>query len=128
MYSFQRTITKHDIEAFYQLSGDDNPIHRSDTDAKLHGFPRSIGYGMLAAVFFSTLIGKYIPGHGAVYLSQSLTFHSPFSVGQKVTISGKVMHVNKTIGIMTLKTCIINQKKQILVSGEAQVKIPAQKV
>ena len=127
-YTFQHTLTKNDIILFGQLSGDDNPIHMDRSAALRRGFSDTIGYGMLAGVFFSTLIGKYLPGPGAVYLSQTLKFHKQLMVGQTLVITGTVVRQNQPLGMMVITTAIHNKNNKLIVSGEATVQIPKKTV
>lgn len=43
------TITKEMLEAYAEASGDDNPIHLDENEAKKAGLPGIIAHGMLVA-------------------------------------------------------------------------------
>jgi 3-hydroxybutyryl-CoA dehydratase len=83
--SYSQTITDADIKTFAGFSGDNNPVHMSNTFAEQSMFSGRIAHGMLTASFFSALFGKELPGDGCVYVSQSLKFLKPVYVDSDIT-------------------------------------------
>ena len=75
---------------------------------------------MLLASFFSRIIGMYIPGKTALYLTQSLKFSSPCYIGDTILVIGKVIDKSVSTKIITLKTKILRDDT-IMVDGEAKV-------
>ena len=76
--SFSRTITLQMEDAFRELSGDNNPLHRDDEFAhSIDGnkFPGHVVFGMLTAAFYSTLAGMYLPGkYSLIHSLENLSF------------------------------------------------------
>src|SRR5688572_29202492 len=68
--SFERTITKQDIELYAAVSGDANPTHLDEAFAKQTRFQGVVAHGMLTAGLISTLLGNKLPGAGTVYVAQ----------------------------------------------------------
>ena len=63
--SFQREITTEMEDAFRQISGDENPLHRDDEFAgeiSNGKFTQHVAFGMLTASLYSTMAGMYLPG------------------------------------------------------------------
>lgn len=120
---FKVVISKSMIENFAILSGDYNPLHMEDSYAKDAGFEKRICHGMLLASLFSRLIGMYLPGKNALYLSQSLKFVSPCFVDDEVTIEGKVLKKSSSTRIITLETKITKESNINIVIGEAKVMV-----
>ena len=71
---FQVTIIEHMLNDFAKLSGDYNPLHVNEEHASSTSFKKRVANGMFLASFFSRLIGMYLPGKHALYISQSLNF------------------------------------------------------
>src|SRR5690606_33383096 len=72
--SLTKEITDRDIELFAEVSTDRNPVHLDDAYAQDTIFEGRIAHGMLTAGLISAVIGEQLPGHGTVYLGQSLKF------------------------------------------------------
>ncbi|NBV41298.1 MaoC family dehydratase, partial [bacterium] len=115
-------ITQSDIEKFVALTGDDNPLHVDKKYAKTTVFKEPVAHGMLGASFISTIIGKHIPGDGALWMSQSFEFLLPVRIGDTLTISAKILEKHDSQRMFVLETDIINQHKQLVVRGQAKVK------
>ncbi len=120
--AFDERVTVSLLKRFGELSHDRNPLHQSDAFARALGFQGKVGYGMLAGVFFSRLIGMYLPGPGSVYLSQNIRFHSPMYPGMKVRVHGRITQKNDTLGVARMTTEVREAESALLlVSGEALV-------
>ena len=120
---FSHTITERDIEAFVNLTGDDNRIHIDKDFAKKTTFEKPVAHGMLSASFISTIIGTKIPGDGALWYSQTLEFLIPVRVNDEITVKAEVLSKNERLNSIELKTDVYNQNKQLVIKGIANVKI-----
>ncbi len=80
----QKVVTDDDIRMFAQISTDHNPVHLDDDYARDTIFEGRIAHGMLTAGLISAVIGEQLPGHGTVYLGQSLKFLAPVRPGDLV--------------------------------------------
>lgn len=69
VYEFRKKITKDKdkVLSFAKLSGDYNPLHVDESYSKKSRFGKNIVHGMLAASFFSTLVGMYCPGRNSFF-------------------------------------------------------------
>lgn len=123
IYSFERFVSKKDVQEFARLTGDLNPLHTSLTFAKKNKFENTVAHGMLNASFFSTLVGMHLPVRNCLYLSQSLKFHLVFYPNQEIRVLGKIVGKSDAVKILTIKTEIRNAKDQIVVDGEAKIKV-----
>lgn len=121
-----RAITAEDVAAFARLSGDTNALHLNEQFAARTDFRRCVAHGFLHASLLSTLVGTRLPGHGALYLSQTLDFTKPVFVGDTVTATGRVERVDRSARVLTLRTTITNQDEMTVLDGTAQVKVLAQ--
>ena len=115
--SFTVTVTEEMMEAFYRLTGDDSPIHRSAQYAAGRGYPGRVVYGMLGASFFSTLAGVYLPGEHCLLHGVEAKFARPVFVGDTLTVKGTVTEVNDTFKEITVKAEIFNQEGKKVTRG-----------
>lgn len=121
--SYSQIIRDSDIKAFALVSGDNNPIHISETYAENSRYKKRIAHGMLTASFFSGLFGTKIPGEGCVYVSQSLRFKRPVYLGDNVTATVEVVNLDLEKRRVFFKTtCTV--KNKIVTDGEAEIFIP----
>ena len=111
------------IEAFAELSGDDNPIHLDEAYAATTSFGGRIAHGMLAAAYISAVLGTKLPGPGAVYLNQTLRFRRPVRLGDEVTARVTVKALDAERGQVTLET-VCEVRGKTVVDGEAVVLTP----
>jgi len=121
--SLSRVFTREDVIQFVGLSMDRNPIHLDEEFAAASIFGGPIVHGMLVASLFSGLIGVELPGEGSIYLGQSLSFKGPVPVGQEVTASVEIVKIRADKPIVTLRTVCVNSDGQVVIEGEAVIKV-----
>lgn len=114
---FTTEITAEKMELFYQLTGDDSPIHRDEGYAQQRGFQGRVCYGMLGGSLFSTLAGVYLPGEHCLLHSVECKFVKLIFIGDTLTVTGVVSEVNETFGEITIKAVITNQDGKKVTRG-----------
>ncbi len=119
--AFSKVITDSDIKVFAEITGDFNPLHLDDNFAQRTIFRGKIAHGILIGGLISAALTKF-PGV-IVYLSQTLNFLKPVRVGDKIEASAQVMEKINERNELRLKTVCMNQFTEIVVSGEARIKI-----
>lgn len=125
--SLMRTVMERDIALFAELSGDANPIHLCDRFAGQTRFGQRIAHGMLTASLISALLGTRLPGPGAIYLSQTLTFLAPVTIGDVVTVRVEVAElVSERRRVRLACECVVDGKA--VLEGEAWVAMPPARV
>ena len=122
----QRKITQNDILLFSKISGDENPVHLDEEYARQTIFGRRIAHGMLTASLISAVIAEQLPGHGTVYLSQTLKFIRPVLPGQLVTTTVTVTHIEYSNQRVTLD-CECKVDEKVVLAGVALVLAPSRK-
>jgi acyl dehydratase len=120
--SFETTITAETVSAFATLSGDYNPLHVDSAFGAQSSFGHTIPHGMIGGAFFSRLVGMELPGKHALYLSQILRFAKPLPLGT-VIVKGVVTKKTDAAQTITLDTTISDSGGEVLVRGEALVRI-----
>jgi 3-hydroxybutyryl-CoA dehydratase len=117
------TVEEKDIAAFADVSGDRNPVHLNEAYAAETPFKGRIAHGMLSAAYISAVLGMELPGPGAIYLSQQLSFKRPVRIGDTVLARASIAAIDHDKARVTLKTeCLVNAKQ--VVDGEAVVMVP----
>lgn len=122
--SIAKVMGDVEIESFAKTSEDRNPIHLNDEAGKASIFKSRVVHGMLSASLFSALLGEYLPGHGAIYLSQTLQFTKPVYPGDKVVASVTVINININNKQVTLK-CEAKVGDKLVIKGEAVALAPS---
>ncbi|MEM1302416.1 MAG: MaoC family dehydratase [Pseudomonadota bacterium] len=121
-----KIVSDRDIEMFAEVSTDHNPVHLDDDYAHDTIFEGRIAHGMLTAGLISAVIGEQLPGHGTVYLGQSLKFLAPVRPGDLVKAEVEVTAIDYGKRRVTMDTyCEVDGKK--VLKGEATVLAPSRK-
>ena len=124
--SLRKVDTDRDIELFAEVSTDRNPVHLDDDYAHDTIFGGRIAHGMLTAGLISAVIGEQLPGHGTVYLGQSLKFLAPVRPDDMVLAEVEVKDIDHSRRRVTMETrCSVDGKKVLV--GEATVLAPSRK-
>ena len=63
------TITRADLRAYAEASGDHNPIHQDEEIALAVGLPGVIAHGMYTLALVARALGEWLPEHEVVKLS-----------------------------------------------------------
>ena len=124
--SLQKVVTDKDIEMFAEVSTDHNPVHLDDEYARDTIFEGRIAHGMLTAGLISAVIGEQLPGHGTVYMGQTLKFLAPVRPGDLVEAQVEVIGIDYAKRRVQLDCrCMVGGKKVLI--GEATVLAPTGK-
>ncbi|KPP84892.1 MAG: 3-hydroxybutyryl-CoA dehydratase [Rhodobacteraceae bacterium HLUCCO07] len=122
----RKVVTDEDIEMFAQVSTDRNPVHLDDDYARDTIFEGRIAHGMLTAGLISAVIGEQLPGHGTIYMGQSLKFLAPVRPGDMVLAEVEVVGIEHAKRRVTLDCrCLVDGNKVLV--GEATVLAPSTK-
>jgi 3-hydroxybutyryl-CoA dehydratase len=121
-----KVVTDRDIELFAEVSTDRNPVHLDDDYAHDTIFEGRIAHGMLTAGLISAVIGEQLPGHGTVYLGQTLKFLAPVRPGDQVRAEVAVREIDHAKRRVTLD-CHCAVGKTVVLKGEALVLAPSRK-
>ena len=113
-----RAVTPIDLADFAEVSGDHNPLHMDEAFAESSPFRGRVAHGMLLGAWISALLGEKLPGPGAIYVSQSLTFKRPVRIGDEVLTRVEVSEIDLKAGHVRLTTRCSVKGKTVL-EGEA---------
>ena len=101
--SFEARVTEEMMDAFRNLTGDENPLHKDCDYAKEMGYPDCVCFGMLSASFLSTLAGVYLPGKYSLIQSVEVKFSKPVFPGEILEFTGKVTEKNDMFRFIKVK-------------------------
>ncbi|MEX5728378.1 3-hydroxybutyryl-CoA dehydratase [Rhodovulum iodosum] len=122
----RKEVTDRDIELFAEVSTDRNPVHLDDEYAHQTIFEGRIAHGMLTAGLISAVIGEQLPGHGTIYMGQTLKFLAPVRPGDVVVAEVEVTAIDYSRRRVTLDCrCLVDDKP--VLKGEATVLAPTKK-
>ena len=116
-----RTVTRHDIELFTELSGDRNPIHYDDDLAAQSRFGGIVVQGGVTSGLLNALVAEQLPGPGSVFLEVSWRFLAPVRPGDVITARATVLSTRADKPITTLATSVTNQDGLAVLDGTAVV-------
>lgn len=85
----RRIVSREDVAAYAEASGDRNPLHLVDDVATAAGFPGIIAHGMFTMGHLAACLVGWA-GDPAAVLSISANFRSPVFLGEEVIAGGRV--------------------------------------
>ncbi|MEO1249173.1 MAG: MaoC family dehydratase [Pseudomonadota bacterium] len=122
--SISRTVTDADIVLFSGITGDTNPIHLNQAYAESTMFKGRIAHGMLTGGLISAVLGTKLPGPGAIYIAQNMSFRAPVRVGDTVTARVTVAEIfPEKSRIKVITQCYVDDK--MVVDGDALLMVPS---
>ena len=86
--SLERVITREDVKAYADASGDQNPLHQDDEAARAAGFPGIIAHGMFTLGHLTSCIVAWA-GESALARVR-VQFRAPVFVGEMIVAGGTV--------------------------------------
>ena len=108
--SFTVLITDDQMKTFTGLSGDLNPMHTDAEYAKSKGYKDIVVYGMLSSLFWSTLVGMYLPGERCLLNKCDVDYRKPVYVGDLLTVIGEVVDKREGTRRIKIKGRMMNQE------------------
>jgi acyl dehydratase len=115
-----KTFTEEDLRRFIEITGDVNPLHVDEEFARQTKFGRRVLQGMLTASILSTMVGMLLPGTGAIYRSQTLTFLLPVYIGDTVTAHFVVRAIDRAKHRLTIDSWIENAAGERVIEGTCE--------
>ncbi|HJR99135.1 MAG TPA: MaoC family dehydratase [Actinomycetota bacterium] len=131
LVSEPRTITAHDIDAFVELTGDDNPLHLDPAAVGAAApYDAPIAHGLLVTSISS---GQKTAGDDwalGVYLEETRRFVAPVFVGDAIRTVSTVTEVRRSRsrpgrGIVTMDVRLLNQRGEVVQDGTDVVMVAA---
>lgn len=115
------TLTREQIRAYADASGDQNPIHQDDEIARMVGLPGVIAHGMLDFGLLASAITAWLGDPGRLR-ELSVRFSAMVQPGDTVTARGRVVEVDESSRSAVLEVWMENQRgERVLNHGRAVV-------
>ena len=115
-------ITSDIYLGFKAAYKDFNPIHVDVDLAKSYGFEDKVMYGNILNGFLSYFVGEMLPDKNVMIISQSINYHNPFFLNNKLTLKAIVVDIHTTFKILDIKYIFMNQDQLKIAKGKIQVK------
>jgi acyl dehydratase len=116
-------ITRTQLALFAGASGDHNPIHLDDEEARKGGLPGVIAHGMLSMAFLGDLLAEMAPPDRIrAFDARFVAMAFP---GDTITCRAEVTGEIEEAGgrVATLKLTAANQKGQAVAEGSAKIAV-----
>lgn len=110
-------ITREQLQAYAQASGDRNPVHLDDDYAKSLGFPSVIAHGMLSMAFLADHARFNFPEDRFQIKRLKAKFRKVTVPGDVLTCDGVVKKVEGSEIVVSLS--LTNQAGEVTTDGEA---------
>lgn len=125
--TFSTRLTRESLVRYAGASGDFNPIHYSDVQARRIGLPGVIGHGMLTMGVALRAVTDWVQDPARVR-SCFVRFSRPVVVpdddtGAEVVVTGQVSSVDE--GIATVKLDVRCGEEKVLGLATAEVELPS---
>lgn len=114
-------VSERIVNDIARVSGDVNPIHLDEEYAKKSVFKKRIAHALFCINGISMVIGNYLPGEGAILISQKFQYLKPVYIDDVVKVIVTVIDVLPKDNYL-LETICENQEKEIVLKGESLVK------
>src|SRR5690606_33547353 len=125
--TYTRTLTEDELVLYAAVSGDVYTVHLDPKYASQTIFKERIAHGMWSGALISAALATIMPGPGTIYLEQSLSFKRPVKLNDtlqvRITVAAK-----EPKGRIVMDCEIINQNEDVVVTGQAKVIAPSEKV
>ena len=116
-------ISEQRVVLFAEASDDFNPLHMDEAFAARTAYRGRIAHGLLSASIGSAVVGTLLPGAGAIFLGQTLSFRKPVRIGDVLIARVTVAEIDHESARVVLKAeGLVNG--EVVMDGEAQVRVP----
>ncbi|NBB51571.1 (R)-hydratase [Rhizobium sp. CRIBSB] len=116
-------ITEARIAQFAEASDDFNPVHMDEAFAARTAYRGRIAHGLLSASIGSAVVGTILPGAGAIFLSQTLSFRAPVRIGDVLVARVTVAEVDpESARVILTAEGLVNG--EVVMEGQALVRVP----
>ena len=124
-FSFEFVVSQKDMDMFWEISGDRNPLHHDSNYAHTQGFKGPVVYGGILVSKISKLIGMHLPGANCIWTGLTTQFTNPLFIDESATLSAKIINHSDATGMVEIKIQIRTSDRKIL-SAKAEALIQKQ--
>jgi len=103
--SLSKVVTREDVKAYADASGDHNPLHQSDEFARAVGFPGIIAHGMFTMAHLASCLVRWLGDPGRL-LRLRVQFRSVVFMGDTIVAGGRVRDLDPERRTATLEVWV----------------------
>jgi acyl dehydratase len=122
-----RVVTREDVRAYADASGDPNPLHQDDAVARSVGFPGIIAHGMFTMGHLAACVASWAGDPGNV-VRLSAQFRAPVFMDEEIVAGGRVRGLDPLTRTATLELWVTVERtgatEFAVRKGEAEVRFP----
>ena len=122
-----RTVTREDVRAYADASGDQNPLHQDDEVARMVGFSGIIAHGMFTMGHLGACVAAWA-GDPANVLRLSAQFRAPVYMGEVIVAEGRVRSLNEETHTAVVELWVTVERdggtEFAIRKGEAEIRLP----
>jgi acyl dehydratase len=97
----ERVVTREDVKAYADASGDHNPLHQDDEVARAAGFPGIVAHGMFTMGHLASALVAWAGDEAALVAVRS-QFRATVFVGETIVAGGTVRALDERDRLVTL--------------------------
>jgi monoamine oxidase len=131
LVSEPRAITARDIDAFVELTGDDDPLHLDPAAVgEASPYDAPIAHGLLVTSISSGQSTEADDWALGIYLEETRRFVAPVFVGDAIRTVSTVTDVRRSRskpdrGVVTTRVQVLNQRDEVVQEGSDVVLVAA---
>lgn len=104
-----RVVTRDDVRAYADASGDQNPLHQRDEVARAAGFDGIIAHGMFTMGHMAACVVAWA-GHPDGVTSLAAQFRAAVWMGQELVAGGRVRSLDEASRTVTLDLWVTSER------------------
>jgi acyl dehydratase len=105
----RRVVTRDDVKAYADASGDQNPLHQRDDVARAAGFDGIIAHGMFTMGHMAACVVEW-SGDPEAVTAIAAQFRAPVSMGQELVAGGRVRSRDEGTRTVTLDLWVTSER------------------
>lgn len=121
-----KVVTREDVAAYAEASGDRNPLHLDDAFARSVGFPGIIAHGMFTMAHLASCLTRWAGDPGALRRLR-VQFRAPVLLGETIVAGGTVRSVDPVARRAVLDVWVRVERdgrvEEAIRRGEAEVQL-----
>jgi acyl dehydratase len=122
-----RLVTREDVRAYAEASGDHNPLHQDDEVAHAAGFPRVVAHGMYTMGTLASWLAEWA-GDPAALVRLQVNFRAPVLVEETIACGGRVRSLDPETRTALLEVWVTLERDGAtewpIRRSEAEVRLP----
>lgn len=121
-----KVVTREDVRAYADASGDRNPLHQDDEVARAAGFPGTIAHGMFTMAHLASCLVRWL-GDPAALKRLRAQFRAPVFMGETIVAGGVVRSIDLARRRAVLDVWVTVEREGVIEHaikrGEAEVEL-----